>query len=196
MELLLYITSFIFFVFTYFFYQKEEQTLFTKSSRIILFTATVIYSFMGMLFANNPDTVIRLWRYLDWFITVPVLIYQMYFFLKEKYQTRKNLITLILSSLTMLFFGLIGELHILDKVLSNSFGTLFMFLTFYLLISKVKIEHKNFFMSICLLWLFYPTVYLFNDNILTIILFSITDLIAKIGSSFYIHTREKSILVG
>ena len=100
----------------------------------------------------------------------------MYFFLKEKYQTSKNLITLILSSIIMLFFGLLGELNILDKILSNTFGTVFMFLTFYLLLSKVKIGHKNFFMSICLLWLFYPTVYLFNDNILTIILFSITDL--------------------
>ena len=195
MEPLLFITSLVFFLFTYYFYKKEEQTFFTKTSRIILFTATVIYSFMGMLFANNPDTVIRLWRYLDWFITVPVLIYQMYFFLKEKYQTSKNLITLILSSIIMLFFGLLGELNILDKILSNTFGTVFMFLTFYLLLSKVKIGHKNFFMSICLLWLFYPTVYLFNDNILTIILFSITDLVAKIGSSLYIHSKEKSILI-
>lgn len=190
MEFILFLTSCIFLASAGYFHNRMDSEFNTKTKGI-LFTASVIYSFMGLLFATNPDVVIRVWRYMDWFITVPLLITELYLFLDEKIKKQKDLILAIIFSLIMLGFGLLGELKYIDKLLANILGSIAGVGIFYIFFKKIKKEHFKFLRGIAILWLFYPIVYMVQDSLLTILLFSIVDLSAKVGTAFYIKNQEK-----
>ncbi len=190
METLLFITSAIFLSSAGYFHNRLDNQ-FNRTTKGILFSSAVVYSFMSFLYATNPDTVIRAWRYLDWFITVPLLLTELYLFLDEKLRKQKDLILIIVFSIIMLGLGLLGELHYLNKWLTNSVGSAFMAGIFYILFKKLPKEHFKFLTAVAVLWLFYPIVYVVEDSILTIILFSIVDLLAKVGTAFYIKNQEQ-----
>lgn len=192
MEILLFITSGIFLLSAGYFHNKLD-TEFNRTTKGILFTAAVVYSFMGFLYADNPDTVIRAWRYFDWFITVPLLLKELYLFLDSKLRVKKDLILIVSFSLVMLGLGLLGELHYLDKWLANIIGSIFGAGIFYILFKKIPKHHFKFLKTVTILWLFYPIAYVIEDNNLTIILFSLVDLSAKVGTAFYIKFQEKYI---
>ena len=190
---LFFITSIIFLVFgSYFHSFVKSKTLFDKISSLIYFTASVVYAFIGLIYLNSPYSMIRTFRYLDWFITVPLLLYQLYLFLDRRLKTQKDLILLIISSLGMLSFGLIGELGYLNKILANSLGSMFGAIIFYIWFAKCKKEDINFFIAVSILWLFYPIVYLIEESTLTLILFSLVDTFAKVGTGIFIR-KKKSI---
>lgn len=190
MEILLFITSVIFLASAGYFHNRIDSE-FNRTTKAILFTAGVVYSYMGFLYATNPDTVIRAWRYLDWLITVPFLLTELYLFLDEKLRKQKDLILVIAFSIIMLVLGLLGELHYLNKWFTNSVGSAFMAGIFYILFKKLPKKHFKFLTAVAVLWLFYPIVYVVEDSILTIILFSIVDLSAKVGTAFYIKKQEQ-----
>lgn len=192
METLLFVTSAIFLISAGYFHNRIDNQ-FNRTTKGILFTAAVIYSFMGFLFATNPYTVIRAWRYLDWFITVPLLLSELYLFLDAKLRKQKDLILMISFSTIMLGLGLLGELDYLNKWLTNSVGLLSMGGVFYILYTKIPKQHIKFLTTVIILWLFYPIVYLLNDNLLILVLFSIVDLLVKIGTAFYIKNQEKHL---
>ena len=191
METILFLTSLIFLAFTGYFHNRVEG-IFNKTTKGILFTASTIYAFMTLLYSNNPDTVIRLWRYIDWFITVPLLMGQLYLFIDVKVRKQKHLISIIGMSIFMLTMGLFGELGYISKLTTNLLGTLSMSGIFYVLFTKIPKKHFKFLLTVSVLWLFYPIVYLIQDSVSTIIAFSIVDLCAKVGTSFYIESKEKS----
>lgn len=190
METLLFITSGMFLASAGYFHNRIDNQ-FNRTTKGILFTAAVIYSFMGFLFATNPFTVIRTWRYLDWFITVPLLLSELYLFLDIKLRKQKDLILMITFSIIMLGLGLLGELDYLNKWLTNLVGSLAMGGIFYILYKKIPKQHIKFLTTVIILWLFYPMVYLIDDNLLVLVLFSIVDLSAKVGTAFYIKSQEK-----
>lgn len=190
MEILLFVTSCIFLMSAAYFHNRVDSQ-FNRTTKGILFTASVVYSFMGFLYADNPDTVLRAWRYFDWFITVPLLLTELFLFLDKKLRKQSDLIITIGLSIIMLSFGLLGELKYMDKWIANIMGTIPAVGMFYILFKKTPMEHLKFLKSVVLLWLFYPIVFMFNDNNLTIILFSIVDLTVKIGTAFYIKKQEK-----
>jgi bacteriorhodopsin len=190
METLLFITSGIFLASSCYFHNRLD-TVFNRTTKGILFTAATIYSFMGFLYATNPYAVIRAWRYLDWFITVPLLLSELYLFLDVKLRKQKDLILIITLSIIMLGLGLLGELKYLDKWLTNLVGSLSMGGIFYILYKKIPKQHIKFLTTIIILWLFYPMVYLVDDTVLILLLFSIVDLLAKVGTAFYIKSQEK-----
>lgn len=190
MTFFLLLTSLIFLASGIYFARKSDSVL-TRTSKTILFTASGIYFLMAVLMFYVPNISLRPWRYLDWFITVPLLLIELYEFASNR--SRKNIIIMVVASLIMLLLGLLGELTYIDKLWANGIGFLFGVLIFYILFKNINARHLEFLKSITLLWCFYPIAYLVNDNLLTIVLFSVVDLLAKVGSAFYIEYQQKYI---
>lgn len=167
----------------------KPKKMYDKISSVILFIASSCYALMGLLYLDNPYVMIRTIRYFDWFITVPLLIYQLYWFLDRAQREKGDMYKSMLSATLMLFFGLLGECGILHKFIANVIGTGFYGYTFYALMSKCKKGDMKFFSITALLWLFYPIVYVIPESMYTLISFSIVDIIVKIGTS--LHIRQK-----
>ena len=113
----------------------------------------------------------------------------MYTFLKVRYKTLGTLFTSISCMLGMLLFGFLGEVSIISKLIGGFIGTIFSIYTFVSLANGIKKDKLNFYIGVLTLWMFYPIVYFTTDSLLTIILYSIVDLTAKLGVAIYIHTK-------
>lgn len=188
---ILLITSSIFLTGAAFFGYKSKNSIQERLSSVILLIAGSSYMFMHYLYGIDPEINLRTWRYLDWLFTVPILIYQMYLYLDNRGRTIKTLIWSITCMLGMLGFGFLGEAAIISKVLGGLLGTMFSIYTFVALSNGIGKNKVKFYLSILGLWMFYPVVYFFTDSILTIILYSLVDLSAKLGVAAYIYTRDK-----
>ena len=183
-----------------------------KKTMKLSIPSTVVLSVAGftyllMYFFGSVDNL-RVLRYIDWFITLPILIYQMMTFMEKKFFCNKNIIITTILTLLMLVFGFLGELNFSDnwslvvdgrlwdlrpeefKVVCGFMGIGFGSNVFLFLSYGVRKNTIKFFLLVLLLWSWYPIIYFFSDNISTIIGYSIIDLIAKIGSSFYIDNRR------
>ena len=193
MEILFFSTSVIFLLMgSYFHIGTRYKTIYDKISTIIYFTASLIYATMGLLYLDNPYFMIRAFRYLDWVITIPLLLYQFYLFLHRNKRNPIDILTLIFLSFLMLMFGFLGEIHWMDKHLANVLGILPAIYMFYLIFSKSKKTDRSFFILMSTLWLFYPIVYLLEETNVTLVLWSIIDIITKIGTGLFIR-HKKSI---
>jgi len=188
---LFFTTSVIFLLFgSYFHMVVSPKGIYDKISSIILFTASACYALMGLLYLDNPYIMIRSIRYFDWFVTVPLLIYQLYWFLDRTRRNKRDMYKSIISAVLMLFFGLLGECGIMHKFIANIIGTGFYGYTFYILMSKCKKDDLRFFIITALLWLFYPIVYVIPETIYTLVSFSIVDVVVKIGTSLHIRYKK------
>lgn len=186
---ILFSTSLLFLGGGLYFGYDSLNSLQSKLSAMILLIAGVSYMLMSHLFGIDDTTNLRTWRYLDWVFTVPILIYQMYTLLKVKHKKIGTLLSSILCMLGMLLFGFLGEASIIPKVLGGFIGTMFSIYTFVSLSNGIKKEQLNFFIGVLTLWMFYPIVYFTTDSLMTIALYSLVDLTAKLGVSIYIHTK-------
>ena len=175
---------------SYFHMVVKNKQIYDKISSLILFIASACYALMGLLYIDNPYIMIRGIRYFDWFLTVPLLMYQLYWFLDRNLRHKGDLYRTIGFSILMLTFGLLGEIEILNKFIANIIGTAFYGAIFYTLISKSKKKDLKFFIITASLWLFYPIVYVINESLITLILFSLVDIGVKIGTSFYIRNKK------
>lgn len=191
MENLFFITSIIFLgCATYFHACVRCKSIYDKISSIIFFTASAIYAFMGLTYLDNPYFMIRAFRYLDWVITIPLLLYQFWFFLKRTKRHNFDLISLISLSFLMLIFGFLGEVNHLPKLTALTLGTIPTIGIFYILFKKSKPIDHRFFTSMAVLWSFYPIVYLLPETWFTLISWSIVDILAKVGSGLYIRKKK------
>jgi bacteriorhodopsin len=194
MSTLLIITSIIFATSAGFFYLKKESSLMNKISILILLIASSNYLLMSQ-FADYEN--IRALRYIDWFLTVPLLVYQMCCLFTKKPASIKTCGVSLLMILLMLVCGLSGELGIskeiqmLDikphewKPLMGMLGIGFSLNAFLFLTGEMKEANDiKLFVIIISLWQFYPIVYFLADNQYTIIGYSIADVLAKVGGAF------------
>jgi bacteriorhodopsin len=194
MSTLLIITSIIFATSAGFFYLKKESSLMNKISILILLIASSNYLLMSQ-FADYEN--IRALRYIDWFLTVPLLVYQMCCLFMKKPASIKTCGVSLLMILLMLVCGLSGELGIskeiqmLDikphewKPLMGMLGIGFSLNAFLFLTGEMKEANDiKLFVIIISLWQFYPIVYFLADNQYTIIGYSIADVLAKVGGAF------------
>jgi bacteriorhodopsin len=194
MSTLLIITSIIFATSAGFFYLKKESSLMNKISILILLIASSNYLLMSQ-FADYEN--IRALRYIDWFLTVPLLVYQMCCLFMKKPASIKTCGVSLLMILLMLVCGLSGELGIskeiqmLDikphewKPLMGMLGIGFSLNAFLFLTGEMKEANDiKLFIIIISLWQFYPIVYFLADNQYTIIGYSIADVLAKVGGAF------------
>jgi bacteriorhodopsin len=191
MELVFFITSVIFLgCATYFHGFARSKNIFDKTSSLILFTASAIYAYMGLIYLNDPYSMVRVFRYLDWVITVPLLLYQFFLFIRIYHRNPFDLISLIGLSVLMLIFGFLGEINYLPKLIALTLGTIPAIGIFYILFKKSKpIDHK-FFKSMAILWLFYPIVYLLPETWVTLVSWSVVDILAKVGAGLYIKKKK------
>lgn len=188
---ILLLTSLAFLAGSGYFGLKAKESLQAKLSAIILLIAGSTYTLMNYLYGIDNETNLRIWRYLDWLFTVPILIYQLYLYLDNKGKNIKTLIWSIVCMLGMLAFGFLGESGLISKIAGGLLGTMFSIYTFVALSNGIGKTKIKFYLSILGLWMFYPIVYFFTDSLLTIAMYSLVDLSAKLGVAVYIHTRNK-----
>lgn len=195
MSTLLEITSLIFAAGAAFFYFKRERSLMNKISVLILVIASINYLVMSQVGTYEN---LRILRYIDWFITVPLLIYQMCCLFMKKPASIKTCGISILMILLMLVCGLIGEIGITQdlaigypikphefKPIMGMLGIGFSMNAFLFLTGEMKERNDLIlFLTIIGLWQFYPIVYFFEDTDFLLVGFSIADLIAKLGGAF------------
>ena len=186
---ILFSTSLLFLGGGLYFGYNSFNSLQSKLSAMILLIAGLTYMYMSHIFGLDDTTNLRTWRYMDWTFTVPILIYQMYTFLKPKFRKIGTLLMSISCMLGMLLFGFLGEASIIPKLFGGLIGTMFSIYTFVSLANGIKKEQLNFYIGVLTLWMFYPIVYFMTDSLLTIVLYSIVDLTAKLGVAVYIHTK-------
>lgn len=186
---ILFSTSLLFLGGALYFGYNSLNSLQSKLSAMILLIAGLTYMYMSHIFGLDDTTNLRTWRYMDWTFTVPILIYQLYTFLKPKFRKIGTLLMSISCMLGMLLFGFLGEASIIPKLFGGLIGTMFSIYTFVSLANGIKKEKLNFYIGVLTLWMFYPIVYFMTDSLLTIVLYSIVDLTAKLGVAIYIHTK-------
>jgi bacteriorhodopsin len=146
-------------------------------------------------------------RYIDWFITTPVMlistiIFMKYneirklggntFTLKEFFQDNKNnVIAIILLNLGMLVFGYLGEVNILPKYLSVSIGFLFFIGAFYIIYRDYGIKTelgKKLFYFMFLVWSLYGIAAVAPPDIKNTS-YNILDIIAKNFYGLFIYYK-------
>lgn len=146
-------------------------------------------------------------RYIDWFITTPVMlistiIFMKYneirklggntFTLKEFFQDNKdNVVAIILLNLGMLVFGYLGEVNILPKYLSVSIGFLFFIGAFYIIYRDYGIKTelgKKLFYFMFLVWSLYGIAAVAPPDIKNTS-YNILDIIAKNFYGLFIYYK-------
>lgn len=190
-EIILLMAAVLFLGGATFFALESKEHLQSKLSAIILTIAGGSYLWMSHLYGLDSEVNLRVWRYLDWLFTVPILIYQMYLYLDNKGKKASSLVISILCMLGMLAFGFTGEAGIIPKFFGGFLGTMFAIYTFVALSNGISGEKTKFYASVLGLWMFYPVVYFFTDNILTIGLYALVDLTAKLGMAVYIYGKNR-----
>jgi len=161
---------------------------------IVNFIEGTFYFWMISNFNNIKN--ITLFRYYDWVITTPTMLftYSMYLLITEKIEKNKQhtlldlinnekytLIIIILLNCLMLFFGYIGELGILSATYSTFLGFIPFVLMFYIIYenyakyTSIGLTTFIYFVSV---WGLYGVAALMNYEIKNI-MYNILDLFAK-----------------
>jgi bacteriorhodopsin len=161
---------------------------------IVNFIEGTFYFWMISNFNNIKN--ITLFRYYDWVITTPTMLftYSMYLLITEKIEKNKQhtlldlinnekytLIIIILLNCLMLFFGYIGELGILSATYSTFLGFIPFVLMFYIIYenyAKYTYIGLTTFIYFVSVWGLYGVAALMNYEIKNI-MYNILDLFAK-----------------
>lgn len=158
-----------------------------KQSALILTIAGSVYFLMSILYGTDTDTNLRVFRYADWFLTVPLMVNQMIGLSSHK--GAYNLFYCVLTSILMLGCGFVGELEILPKIFMGVIGTIFALFTFLPLFNQIDKRTNKIYYLIMIGWLFYPIVYFMPDTVNLILAYSIVDIVVKIGFAEYLHKK-------
>ena len=162
-------------------------------------------------YSLNFDDMINK-RYLDWFITTPLMLISTILFMKyntekEKnnsidskqffYEYFKDILYIGLLNALMLLFGFLGEKKIINKNLSIIIGFIFFFLTFKYIYDKFVLnneKNKKLFYFVFIIWSLYG-VAAFLPDIQKNSCYNILDLISKnfYGLFIYYKIRQLSI---
>ena len=159
-----------------------------KQSSLILLVAAIVYGIMGIEYSNDPDINLRIYRYLDWSITVPLMVYQMITLSSGKYKNF-NLIYCVFTSILMLGFGFLGEASYIPKNLAGIISIAFALFTFLPLFNQIDARTNKIYYTLMVGWLFYPIVYFVTDTANVIYLYSIVDLVVKMGFAHYLYKK-------
>ena len=171
-------------------------------SAVITFVAALTYGFMQYIYLESARTgstsFPTQFRYIDWFITVPLMLVKFPVLLGLGSRGIGFMTKLVVASLFMLLFAFIGEVMIDSKsVHYGSYGVsvLFWFYIIYALnsalsqlpdsISEAKrIGIRRMFFFILIGWIIYPIGYLmpsFLEPDYRELLYNVGDLINKVG---------------
>ena len=161
-------------------------------SILILIIAAYHYFYMRNLWMENGNNPI-IYRYMDWFFTVPLLIIEFYLILSVEIDIPVSIFyKLLLASILMLLFGFLGEANIIDRthgfILGSIFWIYIMYEIFYGELNKFKkkINNKSIHFVydalkwiITIGWAIYPIGYLLNTTDMNLT-YNIGDFVNKI----------------
>lgn len=164
--------------------------------------------YIWILFSiSNFETMVKR-RYIDWFITTPIMLLTTIIFmkynsnkdLKDLKDNRKiitfknfisdekqNIIMLFIFNALMLLFGYLGESHIINKNLSIIIGFIFFSLSFNIVYKYINNNktNKNLFSFLFIIWGMYGVAALLNAKTKNIC-YNFLDIISKNFYGLYI----------
>jgi bacteriorhodopsin len=153
--------------------------------------------FIAKIDIDNIDYAeISRMRYVDWAITTPIMLLVLTLVLGQNIKKHVQLLLfalILLLNYSMLLFGYLGEINILEKLEATILGFVPFTIMFYL-IYKTFIKGYNsvannvmFGLYICI-WSLYGVVYMFDDELKNIC-FNALDLIAKcfVGLGLWVY---------
>jgi len=186
----LLITSFIFLVSSILFLVKGKSKQ-SKLSTIALGIAGIMYGIMSYLYSYDTEVNLRVLRYFDWGLTIPILLYQMYLHMNVKSQTIGTFISAVVCMMFVLVFGFSGEIGWLGKVSAGLLGIMFSIYTFLTMVNGIGDNNIKFYIITFGVWMFYPIAYFLSDTTFIIILYSVIDIAAKLGMDLYLYLNEE-----
>ena len=150
---------------------------------IVQFIEFIFYIWLVYSVSSKTMNITSI-RYIDWSLTTPMMListilYFSYTSQKEEFKDAEGNITLnsilkkdykiillfCLSNLMMLFFGVLGELDIIDRYVSFILSTFFFLITFKIIYDyyvELDDSNKPLFYVIFSIWALYGVAFLFN----------------------------------
>lgn len=174
----------------------EEFQKFRDLLKIELGVQTVEFIFYIWLVFNlrKKDNITR-YRYLDWFVTTPLMLLTLMIYYDKKSITvkdfiknnRKEIIQVFALNSMMLLFGFLGELGVIDYKLGGILGFIPFFAMFRIIYSKyVKdVDDKRLFYYFFIFWGLYGVAY-FTKYEVKNSMYNILDLFAKNGFGLFL----------
>ena len=161
-------------------------------SILILIIAAYHYFYMRNLWMENGNNPI-IYRYMDWFLTVPLLIIEFYLILNIELEIPKSIfLKILVASILMLLFGFLGELGYIDRTKGFILGSIFWIYIVYEIFfgelqkykKKIKTKSIHFVYDtlkwiITIGWIIYPLGYLLNTTNMNLV-YNLGDLVNKI----------------
>jgi bacteriorhodopsin len=153
--------------------------------------------FIAKIDIDNIDYAeISRMRYVDWAITTPIMLLVLTLVLGQNIKKHVQLLLfalIILLNYSMLLFGYLGEINILEKLEATILGFVPFTIMFYLIYQTFIKGHNSlannvmFGLYICI-WSLYGVVYMFDDELKNIC-FNALDLIAKcfVGLGLWVY---------
>ena len=162
--------------------------------------ASIAYSFLIKSYVTKQNFDLTFYRYLDWFVTTPLLLISLIIYLSyltNKYENSKTIETdddtfniilkdnkiliIIFLNLLMLIFGYMGEAKVISYIVANILGFIPFIIMLYLIWKNYCNQSNiNVFIVFSIIWTMYGIVYYFDNNSKNIA-YNILDIIAKVG---------------
>jgi bacteriorhodopsin len=169
-----------------------------QSLAIEMFVQAIQMSMYIWLIFNLYLPSMALIRYIDWFITTPLMLISLmlYFYYEKNIYENKNsenlfsnfikdykqtIYIVIISNAFMLLFGIAGELKYIDKKLAISGGFISLLITISFIYNKFVSKSKNaiyLFIPFTIVWSLYGIAYMLPE-LQKNIFYNILDVIAK-----------------
>ena len=183
--------STVFFTLERFNINEKWKTSMTVSS-LVTGIAASHYFYMRNIWVSKGENPIT-YRYIDWFLTVPLQIIEFYLILSVSQDIPINLFYKLLgASFLMILFGFLGETNVINRLLGFFIGTIFWLYIIYELFfgqaakirEKTKKESVKYAFDwlkwiVILGWSIYPIGYLLKNKNMNF-LYNIGDLTNKI----------------
>lgn len=174
----------------------EKFKKFKDLLKIELGVQTVeLFFYLWLVLNISKKKNITRYRYLDWFITTPIMLITLMIFydqksnsVKEFIQSNKKEIGLIISLNTlMLIFGFLGELNLINYNLAGILGFIPFFLMFKIIYDKYVSDKKDktIFYYFFIFWSLYGVAYFQKYNLKNS-MYNILDLFAKNGFGLFL----------
>lgn len=186
---------------------KEKWKTPTTVAAMVTGIATVHYYYMRHVWVTKQSSPI-VYRYIDWFLTVPLQIIEFYLILAVASKIPITVFyKLLVSSIVMILAGFLGETKMINRMLGFIIGTLAWFYILYEIIfgeaakfkdetddKSVKLAFDSLKYIVTIGWAIYPIGYLLQERNMNL-LYNLGDLVNKILFALVIWYAGKSPLL-
>ena len=186
---------------------QEKWKTPTTVAAMVTGIATVHYYYMRSVWVKTQTSPI-VYRYIDWFLTVPLQIIEFYLILSVASKIPTRLFyQLLIASIVMLIAGFLGETGIVNRMLGFVVGTVAWLYVLYEIMfgeaarlkeqttdESVKFAFDSLKYIVSIGWVIYPIGYLLEERNMNLF-YNLGDLVNKILFALVIWYAGKSPLV-